>query len=142
MTKVNFYVNLADRRAFMVRLIRRVLAEGQQLFVHLADETAARRFDEWLWTFDEQAFIPHCLVTEAIAAETPIQIGWPESPVPEHHAVLLNLAPDVPAAFARFEKLLELVGTDDTDKQTGRQRYRFYKDRGYPLETFDMAERA
>jgi DNA polymerase-3 subunit chi len=46
---------------------------------------------------------------------------------------LLNLAPAVPAQFARFERLLEVVGNSEDELVAGRERYRFYRDRGYPL---------
>jgi len=41
--------------------------------------------------------------------------------------------------FARFERLVEIVGTDEDNKALARQRYKFYKERGYPLNTFDRA---
>jgi DNA polymerase-3 subunit chi len=45
----------------------------------------------------------------------------------------MNLGHALPASFASFERLLELVGTDAEELQAGRERYRFYRDRGYPL---------
>ena len=47
--------------------------------------------------------------------------------------LLINLGADTPAHFARFERLLEIISADDADKAAGRDRYRFYKERGYPL---------
>ena len=38
---------------------------------------------------------------------------------------------------AGFERLVELVGTEEDDRVQARQRYRHYKDRGYPLETHE-----
>lgn len=138
MTKINFYVNVSSAQQFLPRLLKRALAEGQALLIHAGSEPEARALDQWLWTFEEQSFIPHCLASAAEAEQTPIQITWPEGPVP-HHAVLLNLAPVQPAIFSRFEKLLELVTADDDARAAGRERFRFYRERGYPLETFDMA---
>ena len=39
----------------------------------------------------------------------------------------------VPPQFARFERLLEIVGNEDEELAAGRERYRFYRDRGYAI---------
>jgi len=36
--------------------------------------------------------------------------------------------------------LLEIVASDDGDRSLGRDRYRFYKDRGYPLTTHEAGQ--
>jgi len=53
--------------------------------------------------------------------------------------VLLNLSDATPPAFERFERLLEVVGRDDADRQQARGRYRFYRERGYPIADHDLA---
>lgn len=138
MTKINFYVNVADRRQFLTRLLRKAMGESQSLLIFAPDAVEARQLDQWLWTHDDLAFIPHCLADDPVAADTPIQITWPGGAVP-HHGVLLNLAAEWPPIFSRFEKLLEIISTDENERASGRERYRFYRERGYPLDTFDMA---
>lgn len=137
MTKVNFYSNVADRQRFMLRLLKKAMADQQPLLIFAGDEAAAQQLDAWLWTFDEISFVPHCLATDELASETPIQITWPGGPVP-HQSVLLNLGAEPAPITGRFEKVLEIVSTDDYERHTGRERYRFYRERGYPLENFDM----
>lgn len=138
MTKINFYVNVANRQSFLPRVLKKVLGEGEPLLIFSADAAAARQLDQWLWTFEELAFLPHCLADADCVAATPIQITWPDGPVPHHH-ILLNLAATHPPIFSRFEKLLEIVPADEEGRTAGRERFRFYRERGYPLETFDMA---
>jgi DNA polymerase-3 subunit chi len=46
-----------------------------------------------------------------------------------------------PAHFARFERMFEVISADETDKLAGRERYRFYQQRGYPLTHF-VADKA
>ncbi len=62
---------------------------------------------------------------------TPILIG--AEPLPDHDQVLINLDPAVPPAFARFERLCEPLDPDPAVTAAGRERYRYYRDRGYPL---------
>ena len=39
-----------------------------------------------------------------------------------------------------FGRLAEIVGADPEDAQAGRERYRFYRERGYELRTHSLAE--
>ncbi|MEJ2644677.1 MAG: DNA polymerase III subunit chi, partial [Gammaproteobacteria bacterium] len=65
------------------------------------------------------------------------QVGHQESPETDCD-VLINLAAEVPLFFSRFERVAELIGNNEENKQQGRQRYRFYKDRGYTLDTHNL----
>ena len=55
------------------------------------------------------------------------------------HEVLVNLGQTTPTGFARFERLIEVVGLDQADREPGRERWRFYRDRGYQVTTHDIA---
>ena len=56
-----------------------------------------------------------------------------------HTQVLLNLGAQVPEDFERFERLIELVGVDDQDRQVARQRWKHYASRGYAITRHDIA---
>jgi DNA polymerase-3 subunit chi len=53
--------------------------------------------------------------------------------------VLINLQPLPPPFFSRFERLAEIVGLDDADVAAGRNRYRYYRERGYELRSHSLA---
>jgi len=93
--------------------------------------------DRLLWTFRDGSFIPHGLIGKAEAAHTPVLIGHGED-AEEEHDILINLNQQVPDFFSRFERVAEPIDQDAEIRKTGRTRYRFYKDRGYPLETHDI----
>ena len=52
--------------------------------------------------------------------------------------VLINLAGSVPSFFGRFERVAEIVDQSDAQKQVARERYRFYRDRGYALQSHNV----
>ena len=54
------------------------------------------------------------------------------------NGVLLYLGDTVPVGFERFERLIELVGTDEVDRTQARQRWRHYADRGYAIQRHDV----
>ena len=65
------------------------------------------------------------------------RLGWGEDPGSEND-VLINLASEVPMFFSRFDRVSEIVDADPQVRELGRQRYRFYRDRGYPLESHQI----
>ena len=131
MTRVDFHTNVADKLGYACRLARKAYLAGQPLVV-LAEPAVLQAFDERLWTFAPLEFVPHCMADSALAAQTPVVLSASLDAAP-HHQVLMNLGHALPPSFASFERLLELVGTDAQELQAGRERYRFYRDRGYPL---------
>ena len=55
--------------------------------------------------------------------------------------MLINLHPSPPPFFSRFERLVEIVGAGADDIAAGRERWRFYKERGYALRSHNLAQR-
>jgi len=52
--------------------------------------------------------------------------------------VLINLSPEVPEFFARFERLCEPLDQDRTVLQAGRKRWKYYSDCGYDLKHHEV----
>ena len=134
MTRIDFHSNVGDSLLYACRLARKAYQAGQPTIV-VAEPERLRAFDEQLWTFSALDFVPHCMAGTPLAAHTPIVLAANLDDVP-HHQVLLNLGASVPAQFARFERLLEVVGNAHDELIAGRERYRFYRDRGYALNNY------
>lgn len=134
MTRIDFHTGLPDKIAYCCRLARKAHGVGSRLVILAADRNQMQALDEALWTFSDSDFIPHVTLTDSHAASTPIVLGERDDAEFPHHEVLVNLGQQPPAHFARFERLIELVGSDDADRAAGRERYRYYQQRGYPLE--------
>ena len=111
---------------------------GHQIHVHVSSETQANALDALLWHFKATAFIPHERAKEN--ARAPILICHEAVP-DQHHDVLINLNPDIPEFFSRFNRVAEIVPKDDEERAAARERFRFYKTRGYPLKYHKMAGR-
>lgn len=140
MTRVDFHSNIPDKVAYACRLIRKARKADCRIVV-LADAQQMPLIDAALWTFSEFDFIPHVKSDDVLAAQTPVILSDSDSDTDAlpHHQVLINLTAHPPAHFARFERLFEIVSTDADDVSSGRERYRFYQQRGYPL-THSVAE--
>jgi DNA polymerase-3 subunit chi len=135
MTRVTFYLLAAAedraRQRFACRLARKAHGTGQRVHIHTPDAEATRELDRLLWTFEDTAFLPHG--TDVHDPDSAITLH--ETAVPGDRCdVLINLAAEVPEYFGRFERIADLVGGDEASRARGRERYRFFKERGYPLE--------
>ncbi len=141
MTRVDFYLlsdaDPAARARFACRLAHRAWREGMGVLVHTPDADAASALDELMWTFPEDAFLPHGIVGDPAAHQAPVAIGCGDD-VDGVHDLLINLADDVPMYFGRFARLAEVVIQDAHARERSRARYRFYRDRGYPLQHHDL----
>ena len=137
MTRIDFYRYADDKLRFACRLAAKAHSQAKRLVVFTPDRQVLDEFDKSLWTFQPTGFVPHCFVEANIADETPVILATSGDALP-HHDVLLNLSNEWPPFFASFERLLEIVGADEDDKGRARQRWSFYKDRGYDLQVHDV----
>lgn len=139
MTQIDFYTRVEDKLRTACRLAAKAYGAELRVVVCCPDAETASRFDRMLWTTPAIAFIPHCLAADPLAPRTPIVIDYADS-APTHDEVLLNLRPEWPPHFSRFQRLIEIVSVDDEDRQRARERYRFYRDRGYDIRTHDLSK--
>ena len=133
MTRVDFYQIESNELPlrFTCRLIETIFDRGLRIYVHAASAQQAAELDVLLWSYRADRFIPHALA--ATRVEAPIVIGTGQDP-DGHGDVLVNLADQVPEFFSRFERVTEVVPPDDAHRAAAREHYRFYRERGYPLE--------
>jgi DNA polymerase-3 subunit chi len=139
MTRVDFYFNAEDKLDVARKLAGKVYLSGLRALLYTADERLAMELDGALWTRDRLSFLPHVRCGHPQARETPLLIGTDPEPLASHD-VLINLDAGHPPCFGRFERLLEVVGMDEGDRQAGRQRYAFYRERGYAITNHDLAK--
>ena len=144
MTRIDFYVLASsdpDARLDLVcGLAEKAVGVGREVFVHGDERPLLEALDERLWTFRPASFVAHRLLDADAPAERvdrdPVQLSS-GAPAPDRR-VLINLAARVPPFFARFERALEVVDQSEPVRERGRERYRFYRRRGYPLHHHDV----
>lgn len=141
MTQIDFYI-LADNslkagELFACKLVDKAYHLKHTIYLNASNQPQAEQLDELLWTFNQGSFLPHSLNTQQESIAEPILIGYPEQNT-HFHDVLINLDQEVPAFFSQFERVAEIVSGDDTMRNQARQRYKFYRDRGYALNTHNI----
>ena len=137
MTSIDFYFNAEDRLQVACRLAGKAVKQGSRLLIYAPEPETASRIDKLLWTWPAIGFVPHCAARAPHAAETPVLIASGDD-TPEGCELLLNLGTECPPHFERFTRLLEVVA--EADKEAGRARFRFYRERGYKITNHDLAQ--
>lgn len=147
MTRIDFYI-LADaaprsRALFACRLADKAYRLQHPVYIHTESEQHAAHMDDLLWTFSQGSFLPHALSHQVtIGNMPPIVIGHSSglpTEIQTATTVLINMASDVPLFFSQFERVAEIIDQSPEQKQIGRERYRFYRDRGYGLQSHNIA---
>jgi DNA polymerase-3 subunit chi len=141
MTRIDFHFNAPPGLIYPCRLARKIVRAGQRAVFHHPDVAWLQRFNDELWSFSPQEFIAHVMADDPVAAQTPIVLAAAARDDLDC-SLLVNMGLEPPPFFSRFERLIELVSAEDSQRDAGRQRFRFYRERGYPIETHDLAKSA
>ncbi|NEX60964.1 DNA polymerase III subunit chi [Noviherbaspirillum galbum] len=136
MTRIDFHSNVPDMMDYACRLVRKARAADRRVVILARDRADMNAIDERLWTFADRSFLPHVAADDALAASTPVILADSDDTELPHHDVLVNLSGRTPAHFARFDRMVEIVASGAQETLAGRERYRFYQQRGYPLNHF------
>ena len=132
MTEINFYTAVANPLSATARLVAKAHAQGRRVRVVTPDAAATQLLNDMLWEQPAESFLPHVTLSSPHAAATPVIVDHSITHEGSND-VLINLCAEPPAFFARFERMFEIVGLDEALATAGRERWKFYKARGYPM---------
>jgi DNA polymerase-3 subunit chi len=136
MTRIDFYLLSSDqpdtRLAYACRLAQKAWHKGHRVYLHCPDEAITRQVDDLLWSFRRDAFVPHVVLGEG--PEEPVACGSADQPG-SYNDLLINLSDQPPAFFSRFQRMAEIVIEHDPVRLPARDRFRLYRERGYPLNS-------
>lgn len=134
MSRVDFYDLPEDNGidGYACKIAKKAWSAGNRVHIHTQSEERARYMDDLLWTFRDISFIPHEIYTGSENEETPVTVGYGHD-FPESSQVIINLDKGIPEFVNKFERIVEIVGGDETNKQFARQRYRQYKDNEFEI---------
>ncbi|HMM78256.1 MAG TPA: DNA polymerase III subunit chi [Gammaproteobacteria bacterium] len=140
MTHIDFHVLTTQGRrqhdVYVCQLVQQAYRDGRRVHIHCLDEDMVTALDDLLWTFSDTSFVPHAPAGSADAAAAPVLLAASLA-APATADLLINLHVEVPPFFSQFEQVVETTGEDERAKALARARYKFYKDRGYPIATVD-----
>ncbi|AKR42314.1 DNA polymerase III subunit chi [Methylophilus sp. TWE2] len=133
MTKIRFYTDVTDQVALIQHLVSQALSRQRQVTIYVPDRERALQLSEGLWLQFADSFFPNALADAEHAALAQVQLAWQPEQIRQDD-LLFNCQATLPKFFSRFRHLFELIGTEEQEKVAGRQRWTFYRERGYEIQ--------
>ncbi len=141
MTQVDFYglpqPGIKARLGFACRLAEKAYKLQHKVHVYVSDSKTAAEFDDLLWTFRDDSFVPHEQLGVGEPTGAPVTVSCGED-LPANCELLINLTDDTPDFADSFPRIAELVSSDVESKTHGRRRYAAYRKKGCELAYHDI----
>ncbi len=143
MPQVDFYILNIDHGAnadkFVCRLTETAYRQGLKIFINTASEQETARFDDLLWTYKEESFLPHTTLSHRTphTLPPPILIGTQIDQTLSSDA-LINLSNNIPHELSSFRRVAEVIHNNEHSKSSARQRFKYYRDMGCQLKTHEI----
>lgn len=142
MPEISFYIlptsSDQDRYKFVCKLTEKIYRAKNKVYILTKTETQNQKIDDLLWRFRAGSFVPHDVYRESPpATENRVLIGSANAPE-SWQQTIINLSNYCPDNLEQSERILEILDGDETNKQSGRQRYRQYQQSGFNINTHQM----
>ncbi len=141
MTQIDFHFGVEHRLRYACRVTRKARAAGKRAVVYTRSADRMAQFDSALWTFSALDFVPHVYADSPLAGATPVLLALDAGTAPASD-VLLMLDDDAPpqfeTLFTRYQRVIEVVSSEDEDRHRARARFKNYRDAGFQPTAFDV----
>jgi DNA polymerase-3 subunit chi len=141
MTQVDVFFHVENKLQTACALGATAYARGMRVLAFCPDAATGQKFSRLLWSSQAVSFIPHCAPDDPLAPVTPVIVDHDGSN-PLHDELLINLRAEWPPFFGRFQRLIEIVSLDASDRSEARARFKFYRDRGDAIQNHDLSKSA
>lgn len=142
MSEVRFYhlVTQSLEQA-LPAILMKALSGGRKAVVRFANDEQVRHFNEHLWTYNPDSFLPHGVKADGHSERQPVYLtASNENPNAADMLVLCN-AQTVPENIVDFALCCDFLdGNDDEAVQAGRLRWKEYKAAGHTITYWQQTE--
>lgn len=129
---------VATEVVMAAQLCGEFVSSRKKITVLCADQTQAEAFDELIWQFPADKFIPHNLYGEGPDMGTPVEVIWLSAyqgmTKLRNTAVVINLSQYYIDNIVNIKHVIDFVPLQDEEKIEARERYKRYKQAGCQLE--------
>jgi len=133
LTHIEFIFNVVDKTTLAIGLTEQLIRRNRSALIYLEDQKAIDHFS--LALLEKELFMPHLIEENTLLNK----LSLTQSKLDLMDDTLINFASKEIKGFSRYLKMYELVGHDDEDKKSARERYRFYKGCGYQIDSMDVS---
>ena len=141
MTQVDFHFNAPDKLPYVCRLLRKASGQGRRVGV-LADQETTHLLNQLLWNLNASDFVTHCLISDSPSllehSSVIFASNWEDLSALRQLDVFLNLNDLPPSKLDGIARLIEVVGPEERDKTSARQRWKHYSQLGFQINRYDL----
>ena len=142
MTQIDFYFNAPDKWLYVSRLLRKATGQGKRIGVW-CDAESIDALNQSLWQLSSTDFVSHCLANDDAQlgglSSVVIADDWPTLCNLPKLDVHLNLKLVPPPDMRNVVRILEVVGPENDDKSSARERWKHYSQLGCQINRHDLA---
>jgi DNA polymerase-3 subunit chi len=142
MTQVDFHFNAPEKLPYVCRLLRKACGQGKKVGV-LADQDTSDLLNQALWNLSASDFVSHCALSDPAHllehSSVIFSSNWALLSQLPQLDVFLNMNDLAPANLEGVSRLIEVVGPEERDKSSARQRWKQYSQLGFQINRFDLA---
>lgn len=142
MSEVRFYHLQTQRlEQALPAILAKSLSTGRRAVVRFADDKEVEHFNEHLWTFNPNGFLPHGSIKDGYEDRQPVFLTAKDANPNKAEILVLCNQIDVPANFGEFSLCCDFLdGNSDDSVQAGRTRWKAYKDAGHTVTYWQQTE--
>lgn len=134
MTDIAFYhLERSTLEEALPKLLEKTLAASKRALVLAGSESRVEALTERLWTYDQDAWLPHGSIKDGNPGDQPVWLSANDSNL--NGATFLFLTDGATSADVdAYERCFELFdGNDESAVTAARERWKSYKDAGHEL---------
>lgn len=140
MPRADFYLIAKPRFAgdpdlLVCELAKRALAAALPTLILTRSLEQAESLDDRLWSFEEDAYLPHQIAGDDDDDNTPILLVPPGARAADR-ALVINLREE--CAEGHYESVKEVVPADPAEREQSRKRWTQYRQRGFEVRKIDI----
>ena len=141
MTQVDFYIleppSLENHERMICNIVEKAWKQGHCIYIRCADSQTAHNMDDRLWQFKDVSFVPHSIEAND-DQNPPVTLGTAATPSNKTD-IYVNLSDELPESAQNYSRVIETAGYDDPSRVAARLRFRLYKEKGFLLNTHNIA---
>jgi DNA polymerase-3 subunit chi len=142
MSEIRFYHLQTQRlEQALPALLSKSLSTGRRAVVRFADDKDIAHFNDHLWTYNPNSFLPHGSEKDGHSDRQPIYLTAAQENPNNAEILVLCGATDVPADLDSFSLCCDFLdGNNDEAVQQARARWMQYKDAGHTVTYWQQTE--
>ena len=146
--KVQFYILTPSSEGkqsleyFVCRLVEKVFKSGYRIILHLKDAEEVAAYDERLWSFDPDSFVPHLCDSEAEETGYDMPVLLSAAPVrqPGYDVMIATVTSKTPPQERdAWQQCLYIVDASTDALSQARALYRHYQQLGCEVVSHKVA---